>query len=86
MSQDILPSGYEAFLQSIKTRVQQAQLQALLAVNTELILSPPPRKTPGFSHGETRGVPFGVVGIGPRRRRAASTQKYCYFDMLAMLR
>src|SRR5882757_316354 len=38
MSQDILPSGYEAFLQSIKTRVQQAQLQALVAVNTELIL------------------------------------------------
>jgi predicted nuclease of restriction endonuclease-like (RecB) superfamily len=38
MSQDILPSGYEAFLQSIKMRVQQAQLQALAAVNTELIV------------------------------------------------
>jgi|SRR5882762_484052 len=38
MSQDILPSGYEAFLQSIKTRVQQAQFQALVAVNKELIL------------------------------------------------
>jgi len=38
MSQDILPSDYEAFLQSIKTRVQQAQLQAIFAVNKELIL------------------------------------------------
>ncbi len=38
MSKDILPSDYEAFLQSIKTQVQQAQLQALVAVNKELIL------------------------------------------------
>jgi predicted nuclease of restriction endonuclease-like (RecB) superfamily len=38
MSKDILPSDYGAFLQSIKTRVQQAQLQALVAVNKELIL------------------------------------------------
>src|SRR5260370_18286148 len=38
MNKDILPSDYEAFLQGIKTRVQQAQFQALLAVNTELIL------------------------------------------------
>ncbi len=34
----MLPSDYEAFLQSIKTRVQQAQFQALVAVNKELIL------------------------------------------------
>ncbi len=27
MEQEILPSDYEAFLQHIKTRVQQAQLQ-----------------------------------------------------------
>jgi len=38
MSQDILPSGYDAFLHDVKTRVQQAQLQALVAVNKELIL------------------------------------------------
>jgi predicted nuclease of restriction endonuclease-like (RecB) superfamily len=38
MSQDILPSDYEVFLQSIKMRVQQAQFQALVAVNKELIL------------------------------------------------
>ena len=38
MSQDILPSDYDAFLQSIKTRVQQAQFQAIVAVNKELIL------------------------------------------------
>jgi predicted nuclease of restriction endonuclease-like (RecB) superfamily len=38
MSKDILPSDYGAFLQSIKTRVQQAQLQAIVAVNKELIL------------------------------------------------
>jgi len=38
MSKDILPSDYEAFLQSIKTQVQQAQLRALAAVNKELIL------------------------------------------------
>src|SRR5579872_1076977 len=37
MRKDILPSDYEAFLQSIKTRVQQAQFQALIAVNKELI-------------------------------------------------
>src|SRR5260370_13793835 len=38
MSKDMLPSDYEAFLQSIKTRVQPAQVQALVAVNKELIL------------------------------------------------
>src|SRR2546421_2070815 len=37
MNKDILPSDYEAFLQSIKARVQQAQFQALVAVNKELI-------------------------------------------------
>jgi DUF1016 N-terminal domain len=35
---DTLPSDYQAFLQSIKTRVQQAQLKAVVAVNTELIV------------------------------------------------
>jgi predicted nuclease of restriction endonuclease-like (RecB) superfamily len=35
---DILPSDYPAFFQSIKTRVQQAQLRAVVAVNKELIL------------------------------------------------
>jgi predicted nuclease of restriction endonuclease-like (RecB) superfamily len=35
---DILPSDYQAFLRSIKTRVQQAQLRAVVAVNKELIL------------------------------------------------
>jgi predicted nuclease of restriction endonuclease-like (RecB) superfamily len=35
---DILPADYQAFLQSIKTRVQQAQLKAIVAVNTELIV------------------------------------------------
>jgi predicted nuclease of restriction endonuclease-like (RecB) superfamily len=33
-----LPADYQAFLQSIKTRVQQAQLKAVVAVNTELIV------------------------------------------------
>jgi predicted nuclease of restriction endonuclease-like (RecB) superfamily len=33
-----LPSDYQAFLQSIKTRVQQAQLKAVVAINTELIV------------------------------------------------
>jgi predicted nuclease of restriction endonuclease-like (RecB) superfamily len=35
---DILSSDYQAFLRSIKTRVQQAQLRAVVAVNKELIL------------------------------------------------
>jgi predicted nuclease of restriction endonuclease-like (RecB) superfamily len=35
---DILPSDYQAFLRNIKTRVQQAQLRAVVAVNKELIL------------------------------------------------
>jgi hypothetical protein len=35
---DILPADYQAFLQSIKTRVQQAQLKAVVAVNQELIV------------------------------------------------
>ena len=38
MAADILPSDYQAFLRSIKTRVQQAQLRAVVAVNKELIL------------------------------------------------
>jgi predicted nuclease of restriction endonuclease-like (RecB) superfamily len=38
MTKDLLPTDYQAFLHSIKTRVQQAQLQAVLAVNEELIL------------------------------------------------
>lgn len=38
MAADILSSDYQAFLRSIKTRVQQAQLRAVVAVNKELIL------------------------------------------------
>ncbi|HWS84292.1 MAG TPA: DUF1016 N-terminal domain-containing protein [Ktedonobacteraceae bacterium] len=38
MEQEIFPSDYEAFLQNIKGPVQQAQLQAVLSVNRELIL------------------------------------------------
>jgi hypothetical protein len=33
-----LPADYQAFLQSIKTRVQHAQLKAVVAVNQELIV------------------------------------------------
>ena len=38
MTNDLLPADYHTFLQSIKTRVQQAQLRAVVAVNKELIL------------------------------------------------
>ncbi len=38
MGKDLLPSDYHAFLATIKTRIQQAQLKAVVAVNTELIL------------------------------------------------
>jgi predicted nuclease of restriction endonuclease-like (RecB) superfamily len=38
VARDTLPADYQAFLQSIKTRVQQAQLKAVVAVNTELIV------------------------------------------------
>lgn len=37
MQNDSLPSDYLVFLRSIKTRVQRAQLRALVAVNSELI-------------------------------------------------
>ncbi len=37
MTDRMLPSDYQTFLHTIKTRVQQAQLQAVLAVNKELI-------------------------------------------------
>ncbi len=37
MSTSPLPSDYSRFLSDIKTRVRQAQLKALMAVNTELI-------------------------------------------------
>ncbi len=37
MTNELIPSDYQAFLQTIKTRVQQAQLRAVVAVNTELI-------------------------------------------------
>lgn len=37
MGKDLLPSDYSAFLHTIKTRIQQAQLRAVVAVNTELI-------------------------------------------------
>jgi predicted nuclease of restriction endonuclease-like (RecB) superfamily len=35
---DIISADYQSFLQNIKTRVQQAQLKAVVAVNTELIV------------------------------------------------
>ena len=38
MTDEIIPSDYQAFLRTIKTRIQQAQLQAVLSVNRELIL------------------------------------------------
>jgi predicted nuclease of restriction endonuclease-like (RecB) superfamily len=38
MGKDLLPSDYSTFLHTIKTRIQQAQLRAVVAVNTELIL------------------------------------------------
>ncbi len=37
MTNDLLPTDYQAFLHTIKTQVQQAQLHAVLAVNQELI-------------------------------------------------
>lgn len=38
MSNELIPPDYQAFLQTIKSHIQQAQLQAVLAVNRELIL------------------------------------------------
>ncbi len=38
MGKDLLPTDYHTFLHTIKTRIQQAQLKAAVAVNTELIL------------------------------------------------
>src|SRR5579859_7374534 len=38
MTNEMLPTDYQVFLQAIKTRVQQAQLHAVLAVNRELVL------------------------------------------------
>jgi predicted nuclease of restriction endonuclease-like (RecB) superfamily len=38
MTDELLPTDYQMFLHSIKTRVQQAQFQAVLSVNKELIL------------------------------------------------
>lgn len=38
MTNELIPSDYQAFFQTIKRRIQQAQLQAVLAVNRELIL------------------------------------------------
>ncbi len=38
MTDELLPTDYHTFLHSIKTRVQQAQFQAVLTVNKELIL------------------------------------------------
>jgi len=37
MAEPLLPSDYPSFLSSIKERVQQAQLKAIVAVNSELI-------------------------------------------------
>ena len=38
MAESLLPSDYQGFLGSIKARIQQAQLQAVLSVNRELIV------------------------------------------------
>lgn len=38
MADELIPTDYQAFLHNIKTRVQQAQLHAILAVNKELLL------------------------------------------------
>ncbi len=38
MGNELLPSDYHAFLTTIKTRIQQTQLRAVVAVNKELIL------------------------------------------------
>lgn len=38
MPRDLVPSGYEELLLDLKERVQQAQVQAVLSVNRELIL------------------------------------------------
>ena len=38
MSQELMFQGYGAFLQEIKTRIQQAQQRAMLAVNQELLM------------------------------------------------
>lgn len=38
MTDEIVPTDYQAFLHAIKTRVQEAQLHAVLAVNRELVL------------------------------------------------
>jgi hypothetical protein len=35
---DIFPENYDAFLQSLKARIRQAQLKAALSVNRELVL------------------------------------------------
>jgi len=37
MGQNIFPSDYDAFLQSIKTCIHQAQVKAVISVNRELI-------------------------------------------------
>ena len=37
MTNELIPSDYQTFLHTIKSRIQQAQLQAVLAVNRELI-------------------------------------------------
>jgi len=38
MTNELTPSDYQTFLQTIKSHIQQAQLQAVQAVNRELIL------------------------------------------------
>ncbi len=38
MTNELISSDYQAFLQTIKNRIQQAQFHAVLAVNRELIL------------------------------------------------
>ena len=38
VTDELLPTDYQTYLHTIKTRIQQVQLQAVLAVNKELIL------------------------------------------------
>jgi hypothetical protein len=38
MENELIPSDYQTFLQTIKSHIQQAQLQAVQAVNRELLL------------------------------------------------
>src|SRR5258708_21405573 len=51
-----------AILQSKSDSPPGSEIATLCSPGAQL--SPPPRKTPAFKHGDTRGVPF--VGLGHR--------------------